>query len=185
MPIPRDNIPTILVAFGATGDLMRRKVIPALYHLHQHDQLPDKFRVIGFSRREYTDKMFHTFITEVLATRYGTSISKKSLASFLRRFHFQRGDFDEAERYASLKETFDELDKTWGVCSNKLFYFSVAPEFYETIFKHLSKSRLSEPCDPGGGWTRVMVEKPFGVDTKTARKLEGLLGRYFEEEQIY
>src|SRR3989344_9616330 len=106
MPIPRDNIPTILVAFGATGDLMRRKVIPALFHLHQHDQLPDKFRVIGFSRRDYTDEVFRSFIKDVLIVHYGKKVTQKSLVPFVKLFHFQRGDFDEAESYSTLKKTF-------------------------------------------------------------------------------
>ena len=115
----------------------------------------------------------------------GKKVSAKTLKPFLELFQFQRGDFDEAESYVSLKKTFDALDSGWGVCANKMFYLSVAPEFYETIFKHLSKSRLSEPCGPNEGWTRVMVEKPFGVDTHTARSLDMLLATYFKEEQIY
>ncbi len=185
MVAPHENIPTILVAFGATGDLMRRKVIPALYYLYEKDELPSMFHVVGFSRRDLTDETFADFIVTTISEHRNKKFTKHELASFLKIFRFQRGDFDESESYAALKSTFDTLDQEWGVCSNKLFYLSVAPEFYETIFKQLSSSRLSEPCGPGGGWMRVMVEKPFGVDTDTARELDLLLAQYFSEDQIY
>lgn len=182
---PSDNVPTILAAFGATGDLMRRKVIPALYHLFEKNELPSLFRIVGFSRRDLTDETFRDFITATIEEHRHKKFAVSELASFLDIFRFQRGDFDEAASYVALKSTFDKLDAEWGLCSNKLFYLSVAPEFYETIFKQLSLSRLSEACAQGGGWTRVMVEKPFGVDTDTARTLDLLLAQYFEENQIY
>ncbi|MCE9541643.1 glucose-6-phosphate dehydrogenase, partial [Candidatus Kaiserbacteria bacterium] len=185
MVLPANNIPTILAAFGATGDLMRRKVIPALYYLYEKKELPQMFRVVGFSRRDLTDETFREFVAEIVLGHTGKKISKKELADFLAIFQFERGDFDEADSYAALKKKFDVLDGEWGVCANKLFYLSVAPEFYEVIFKHLAESRLSEPCGPDEGWTRVMVEKPFGVDTETAKRLDMLLGSYFKEEQIY
>jgi glucose-6-phosphate 1-dehydrogenase len=182
---PTGNIPTILAAFGATGDLMRRKVIPALYYLYEKKELPTMFRVVGFSRRDLTDESFRAFVVTTIEDHRGTKIPHAELAGFLDVFRFQRGDFDEADSYVGLKKTFDALDTEWGVCSNKLFYLSIAPEFYETVFKQLSSSKLSEPCAPGGGWSRVMVEKPFGVDTATARALDTLLAQYFEESQIY
>ncbi len=185
MVAPSENTPTILAAFGATGDLMRRKVIPALYYLYEKRELPTMFRVIGFSRRGLDDKTFADFVVETIGEHRKKSFSKKDLAEFLEVFRFQRGDFDESESYVALKKTFDQLDAEWGVCSNKLFYLSVAPEYYETIFKQLSTSDLSAPCDHGSGWMRVMVEKPFGVDTNTAHELDLLLAEYFEESQIY
>ncbi len=185
MVAPFDNVPTILAAFGATGDLMRRKVIPALYHLFEKQALPTMFCVVGFSRRDLTDETFGDFVVATISEHWNREFSKHELADFLRLFRFQRGDFNESESYGALKQTFDTLDKEWGVCSNKLFYLSIAPEFYETVFRQIAIARLSEPCAPGGGWMRVMVEKPFGVDTTTARELDQLLGQYFEEQQIY
>jgi len=185
MRAPKNNIPTILAAFGATGDLMRKKVIPSLFHLHEKKELPEMFRVVGFSRRDLTEESFHAFIADVLKAHRGADIATETLQPFLNLFKFQRGDFDEAPSYDELKGKFDALDTEWGVCANKLFYLSVAPEFYETIFGHLSRSKLAEPCAPGEGWTRVMIEKPFGLDSKTASQLDGLLSKYFNEDQIY
>ena len=184
MPIFK-NIPTILIAFGATGDLMRKKVVPALYYLHKKGELPDLFRVVGFSRREMDDGQFRAYVREMIETHAGSAIADASLDSFIEMFHFQRGDFDEVQAYENLKELIIQLESTWGVCTNKLFYLSVAPEFYEGIFKHLKSSGLSEGCSPEEGWMRVIVEKPFGTDLDTAKKLDNLLGEIFKEEQIY
>ena len=123
------NIPTIFVAFGATGDLMRRKVIPAVFHLHKRGGLPTMFRVIGFSRRDWSDAEFQAFIKEVIEKHQGSNVPPETLDPFLRLFRFQRGHFEESQSYVELKKTFDACDKEWGVCSNKLFYFSVSPKY--------------------------------------------------------
>ncbi|TSC86548.1 MAG: glucose-6-phosphate 1-dehydrogenase [Parcubacteria group bacterium Gr01-1014_8] len=184
-PAPETNIPTILVALGGTGDLMRRKVIPAFFYLYKQGALPDKFRLVGFSRRDMTDEQFREYVKEVIVAHAGELIFPEMIDSFLKLFKFQKGEFSDKKSYRDLKKTIDECDKEWGVCSNKLFYLAVAPEFYETIFKNLSDSKLSEPCDEDGGWTRLIIEKPFGVDLKTAKSIERLLTKLFLPEQIY
>ncbi len=185
MVAPISNIPTIFVAFGATGDLMRRKVLPALYYSYKHGELPEMFRVVGFSRREWSNEEFRTFVREVLEEHAGAKISDEFLLPFLAVFQFQRGTFEDVGSYTELKKTFDACDAAWGVCANKLFYLSVAPEFYETILKELARSRLSESCASGQAWTHVIVEKPFGMDSQTARQIDELLGKLFKEGQIY
>lgn len=196
MPAPRNpirdlrsngagNIPTIFAAFGATGDLMRRKVIPAIFHLHKAGELPDMFRVVGFSRRDWSDVDFRSFIKEVIETHEDKEISADVLRSFLERFTFQQGTFEDAKCYDELKQTFNAFDRKWGVCANKLFYLSVAPEHYDGILNQLSRSGLVEPCAPEEGWTHLIVEKPFGMDSKTARRIDALLGKLFDEEQVY
>ena len=185
MVAPSSNIPTNFVAFGATGDLMKKKVIPSLYYLHTRGQLPKRFRVIGFSRRDWSDEKFREYIREVIEEHTRVSIPDEDIQTFLRFFHFQKGTFEDAESYRSLKKFFDTADKKWGVCSSKLYYLAVAPEYYEGILKHLSDSGLTEPCDSEEGWTRVIVEKPFGIDLETAKEIDELLGKLFKEEQIY
>ncbi|QQG37700.1 MAG: glucose-6-phosphate dehydrogenase [Candidatus Kaiserbacteria bacterium] len=183
MVAPQQNIPTVFAAFGATGDLMRRKVIPAIFHLYTKGELPSRFRVIGFSRREWSDEQFQGFIKEVIEEHQKGPVA--GLEPFLEVFRFQRGYFEEPRSYEELKAAFDACDREWGVCSNKLFYFSVAPEFYEGILRDISKHGLTEPCAPGEGWTHVIVEKPFGMDSNTAKAIDKLLGQLFEEDQIY
>ncbi len=185
MIAPARNIPTIFVAFGATGDLMRRKVLPALFYAYKHNELPQMFRVIGFSRREWSDLEFRVYVREVLEEHAGEKIAEDKIGPFLSVFEFQRGTFEDKESYMQLKKTFDQRDAEWGVCSNKLFYLSVAPDFYETILQELAHSGLTGVCAPGEGWTHVIVEKPFGVDLNTAKQIDELLGKLFEEDQIY
>ena len=185
MAAPESNIPTIFAAYGATGDLMRRKVLPALFYLHQHGELPAMFRVVGFSRRDWSDDEFQGYVRGVLEEHAGKSMRDADVEPFLALFKFQQGTFDDAASYQALKKTFDECDTEWGVCSNKLFYLSVAPEYYNSILHHLSASGLTDPCDPEEGWTRLIVEKPFGMDSGTAKKIDELLGKLFKEEQIY
>ena len=185
MAAPENNIPTIFAAFGATGDLMRRKVLPALFYSFRQQELPKLFRVVGFSRRDWSDTDFQDYVRGVLEEHAGRKFGDDEVEPFLVLFKFQKGTFDNAQSYEELKATFDDCDSEWGVCANKLFYLSVAPEYYDTILKQLSASHLTDPCDPDEGWTRVIVEKPFGADLKTAKETDELLGRLFKEEQIY
>src|SRR3989344_3963285 len=183
--VPEANIPTNFVAFGATGDLMRRKVIPSLYYLHTRGSLPDRFRVVGFSRRDWSHDEFRRYIREVVEEHTGVPLPDAVVHPFLEFFFFQKGTFEDAESYRALKTFFDQSDKEWGVCSSRLFYLAVAPEFYEGILKNLSDSGLTDPCAPEEGWTRVIVEKPFGIDSDTAKTIDELLDKLFKEEQIY
>ncbi|MBI4088341.1 glucose-6-phosphate dehydrogenase [Candidatus Kaiserbacteria bacterium] len=185
MAAPEKDIPTIFVAFGATGDLMRRKVLPALYYSYKHGELPAMFTVIGFSRREWSDDEFRTYVRGVLEEHADTSMRDDELEPFLKLFKFQKGTFENPKSYEELKKTFDACDAAWKVCSNKLFYLSAAPEYYDVILNELHSSGLTDPCDPEEGWTRVIVEKPFGMDSTTAKKLDELLGKLFKERQIY
>ena len=87
--------------------------------------------------------------------------------------------------YEALKTTLKNIDDRWGVCTNKLFYLSVPPQFYDVILENLHASGLTEPCGPEEGWTRVIIEKPFGNDEKTGKALDARLGKLFKEEQIF
>lgn len=182
------NIPTILVIFGATGDLVARKIIPALFHLFVKDRLPTKFRVLGVARREFSDHDFQRRVIELTENhikKCGRCPGKSRLKEFAALFSYRSGLFEKLADYKSLAKTLKQIDGAWGVCTNKLFYLAVPPQLYETIFKNLAASGLTEPCSPEEGWTRVIVEKPFGKDLKTAQKLDALLGRLFREVQIY
>jgi glucose-6-phosphate 1-dehydrogenase len=171
MPTPPEHVPTVFVAFGASGDLMRLKVIPALFHLYRKQRLPRDFRVIGFSRREWRDEDFHDHDSLV--------------DDFVALFSFQRGDFDESESYTALKQSIKALDRAWGTRSNKLFYLAVAPEFYTTVASQIAQSALHTGGAPDSGWSRIVVEKPFGTNEHSARAIDEYLAQHFQEEQIY
>jgi len=178
--------PTILVVFGATGDLMDKKIAPSLYYLHKNRKLPSKFKVLGFSRSGYGDKEFKKFIFDILKKNelVKKSGKEKEMEKFLELFHFQKGKFGERKDYLSLAAHMQQIDDQWGVCSNKLFYLAVPPGSMKDIVVNLEKTGLSEPCGGPKGWSRVIVEKPFGRDSKTAQNLEKLLSS-FKQEQIY
>lgn len=176
------NTPTILIVLGATGDLMQRKIVPALHHLHQEGKLPNLFQVVGFARRPLSDDEFRTQISQALAEHKAIESTDEQ---FLNRFRYHQGDFTTPDGYNKLAELLGRIDGSWQACANKLFYLAVPPDLYQTIFENLSSSGLTEPCSNEEGWTRVIVEKPFGQNLQSARDLDEHLNQLFKEEQIY
>jgi glucose-6-phosphate 1-dehydrogenase len=182
----KNSLPTILIILGATGDLMTKKIVPALFHLHLEKNLPKLFQVVGYSHRGLTTETFRTHLRGILEKdQQYQNASSTDVQQFLQRFVFQQGDFDKKEDYLALAKLLGATDNDWKACSNKLFYLAVPPSFLKTIVGHLAASELTKPCSPEEGWTRVLVEKPFGRDLATAEKLDELLGKLFKEEQIY
>jgi len=179
----KPNVPTVLVVFGATGDLMAKKIGPALAFLNAEGVLPAQLQIIGVARRPLTDAEFRDHVQKKSAAYLPKD--EAAATEFLARFHYQQGQFGEAELYQSLAERLGRIDDEWRACSNKLFYLAVPPELNETILKLLAAEHLTEPCSDETGWTRVIVEKPFGKDLKSAEALDMLLGQLFTEEQIY
>ena len=176
-------MPTVFVILGATGDLMRQKLIPALFHLYYEGHLPKFFQVVGFARDELSKEEFQRMVQEM--TQAKVQASPEEIDVFSKFFVYQQGTFEEKEGYKKLAEFLGMRDDEWKVCSNKLFYLAVPPEHYKTIFQNLHATGLTKPCSPEEGWTRVIVEKPFGKDLKTAQELDRMLGKLFREEQIY
>ena len=173
-----------MVIFGVTGDLSQRKLLPALLDLYMKGMLPDPFRIVGFSRGPHTNETFRAFIKSAIEKKaHGHPLAR--VKAFLTNASYQQGFFEEANAYRNLATFLATLDEDFHICSNKLFYLAVPPSLYETIFKHLASSGLTIPCGPGEGWTRVLVEKPFGKDLNTATGLDNLLGTLFQEEQIF
>ena len=179
----QESLPTIFVILGATGDLMRQKLIPALFHLYKEKKLPKLFQVVGFSRDSLSKEEFQHMVQEMVKAKVRSGAKER--AAFSKFFVYEQGTFEKKEGYAKLAEFLGYKDSNWMVCSNKLFYLAVPPQHYKTIFEHLHASGLTKPCSPEEGWTRVIVEKPFGKDLRTAQELDRLLGKLFREEQIY
>jgi len=178
------NTPTILVVFGATGDLMARKVVPSLFHLLGKGLLPDHFRVVGFSRRDWHDRDLREHIRGIMGELYPEA-PHADVTAYLHLYEYAKGTFEQDEAYEHLAEQLKRIDHEWGVCANKLFYLAVPPKFYRAIFERLASSGLTEACSDLEGWTRVLVEKPFGKDVVTSNDLDELLGTLFSEEQVY
>lgn len=177
--------PTNLVLFGITGDLANKKIIPALFNLYKADLLPQLFTVIGFARRDLSETDVNNLVKESLSKYLVEDEDQKRLDEFLNLFKYHQGNFTKQGDFEKLGKELGLIDKKWETCSNKLFYLSVPPNFYETILKNLAETGLTEECSDETGWTRVIVEKPFGKDFDTAQELETLLENLFKEEQIY
>lgn len=173
---------TILVVFGATGDLMARKIVPSLLHLDRQGLLHPRLRVIGFSRRPWSDADFRDRVRATLTERYQ---DPGPLEAFLERFTYRRGNFEDADAYHALAADIGGIASDWGGCVDKLFYLAVPPDNYETILGNLSASGLTSVCNAETGYTRVLIEKPFGHDVASSKALDELLASLFTEEQIY
>lgn len=178
------NVPTVFVLFGGTGDLARKKLIPSLFDLYQAGHLPQPFRAVGFSRKARSHEAYREFVKDSIGTRANTR-NQADVRAFARLFSYQQGNLDDLESYATLKTYLERIDQEIGQCANKLLYVAVPPVLYEVIFDNLKRSGLSVSCGGGVGWTRVLVEKPFGRDLNTAQKLEEKLCATFTEPQIF
>ncbi len=176
--------PTVFVIFGITGDLAARKLIPALLSLYSKKMLPSRFAVIGFSRRGFSREEFRDLVRSRMNVKPG-QFHEEDIKHFLDHMSYEQGLFHDRAGYIRLSERIADIDRRWGQCSNKLFHLSVPPSLYEGILTNLSESGLTEPCTDATGWTRVLIEKPFGRDLGTAQALDKLLGKLFKEEQIF
>lgn len=176
--------PTTLIIFGATGDLAERKLIPALFDLYLKKLLPKRFNVVGVSRKEKSDNEFREFAVGSIKNKK-SRYSKRALEEFLKILTYQQGDILSADFYKNLSKVLAEKDKTFGQCSNKLFYLAVPPSLYDSIFQNLADSGLSVAYSGESGWSRILVEKPFGNNLETAQKLDRKLGFLFNENQIF
>ncbi len=183
------TIPTTFVIFGATGDLFRQKLSLALLNLFSGGALPEFFRVVAFSRRPWKDEEFRNFVRETLAGKIA-HVPSDIFEQFLKNILYVEGDLGNLESYQKLVELLGRLDGEIGVCMNKLFYLATPPAHYEMILESISTSGLAIPCAPtkkGGetGWTRILIEKPFGSDLENAQALDKKLATLFSESQIF
>lgn len=171
--------PTTIVIFGASGDLTRRKLIPALFNSFAKGRLPDSFYIVGFARRPWDDAQFRNLLMEGMQKYAPDHYDLEQWQAFQSRIFYVKGDLDTAEDYALLK---NELAKLEGGPSNRLYYMATAPGFFVPIVNHLGRQQMVQESD---GWRRTVVEKPFGRDLASARALNEAIHRVFAEHQIY
>jgi glucose-6-phosphate 1-dehydrogenase/6-phosphogluconate dehydrogenase (decarboxylating) len=175
---------TILVVLGATGDLVKKKIIPSVCHLHTNGRLSERFRAVGVARRGLSDIDFQSSVRAGLKERLPNT-EKKTVDEVSSLFTYHQGEFGDPDAFRRLKTRLEKIDNEWGVCANKLFYLAVPPDHFGTIFKNMSAAGLHIPCGGKAGWTRLLIEKPFGISGVSAEKLFSLTGKYFKEEQLY
>ena len=175
--------PSILVIFGASGDLTRRKLLPALYNLLESSLLPANFAVVGVARPSIPEDEYRRQMQERVRDAEGEPIDPALWARVGNRLHYISGEFDDAELYVRLRQTLGELDRRYGTPGNYLFYLAVPPALFGTVALHLASAELTR--EHSGTWRRVVVEKPFGHDLASARALNAELSTGLAETQIY
>src|SRR3989441_8068109 len=177
--------PCAIILFGASGDLARRKVVPALYDSAAHDGLAERYASVGFARTPMTEDAFRT----------GAGVAARSISevgpiddakwsAFAKCLAYVAGGYDEADAYKKLAARLDELDRAQSLHGNRLFYLATPPEVYPHIVEQLGRAGLARPRSPNS-WVRIVIEKPFGRDLASARKLNQQVLEVFEESQVY
>ena len=175
--------PCVLVVFGASGDLTKRKLLPALYNLAAENLLPTEFAVVGFARRPYSHEDFRKYSADDLNEYTSSGVDPKVRDWLTERLYFQGGNFDDAASFGALKDLLEKIDKEHGTGGNYLFYMATAPEFFGEVARALQASKLTEETD--GRWRRAVFEKPFGRDLNSAKDLNSELLQLLKEKQIY
>lgn len=176
--------PCVMVIFGASGDLTKRKLIPALYNLAKSNLLSRQFAVIGIARSEMSHEEFRTKITADIK-EYATSEVDDDLWDWVqRRLYYMSGGFTDDETYQKLKALLEQVDKEHGAHNNYFYYLATAPNFFGEVVKRLGTAGLANE-EEGKGWRRVIIEKPFGHDLESAKALNVELKQVLHEKQIY
>lgn len=173
-----NETPTTIVIFGASGDLTRRKLIPALYALYEQGRLP-LVQVIGFARRPYSDDDFRDLVRDGVQEAHGDDFDDARWDNFKSLLHYFRGDLDTPADFGRLKDSLEEMEDG---PANRLYYLAVAPEHYAPVVSSLNEFGMSAE---NGGWRRIVIEKPYGVDLASADALDKVVHQSFKEQQVY
>jgi glucose-6-phosphate 1-dehydrogenase len=173
--------PTVLVIFGAGGDLAWRKLIPAVYNLHEDGWLDERFAVVGVDLKPMDDAGYRTHLRKGVEMAARKPVTDQSWAEFSTHLHYITGDFGQAATYAAISERFAQRNKEWGVSAQHILYLAIPPGLIGVVADQVDKAKLAVDRDR----FRVVVEKPFGRDLKSAKDLNKTLTRVFEESQVY
>ena len=177
--------PSVLVLFGATGDLAHRKVIPALYQLWRTNLLPHEFLLLAVGRREYTDESFRADVRASLEKHARVKpLDEEAWDDFAGRVCYQRLDFSDGTGFDGLAERLEAIDKERGTRGNRLYYLATQPSAFGEIVAQLGRVGLDHERHDGG-WRRIVIEKPFGHDLESGIRLNREVGKVFRERQVY
>lgn len=166
-----------IIIFGATGDLTRRYLVPGLFRLYNKKSLPKKFSIIGFARREKTDENFRKELYEFAIKNRGLKIPRQKWEEFAKNIHYHKSDFYDDNGYKALGKKLKAL----GVCET-IFYLATLPAHFIAVTKMIGKHKLHRACD---GFSRLLVEKPFGEGLSSAKKLNKEIKKVFMEDEIF
>ncbi|MCZ7567836.1 MAG: glucose-6-phosphate dehydrogenase [Ardenticatenaceae bacterium] len=183
--LQRTPEPATIVIFGGTGDLTERKLMPALYTLFAEHLLPPRFTILGTARRLFSDETYRNFLEEAVRAHARIQVVDAVWQSFARNIFYEQGDFSEKAEYSELARRLWALDAERGTQGNRLFYLATPPRFFTFIIERLARVSLAAEGDDKPGWARVIIEKPFGRDLESARRLNAGLTQVLKEDQIY
>lgn len=175
--------PCCIVVFGASGDLTKRKLMPALYNLKALKLLPENFALIGVAVTESNDDQYREKITSDIKQFATRDVDNAEWDDFSKRSYYLSGDFNSPDTFKNLSLKIAEIQKQWNLPGNILFYLAVAPTFFGKVVEQLSLVGLTTECD--NAWKRIIIEKPFGHDLASARALNASLSERVKESQIY
>src|ERR1700685_4657703 len=180
--------PSALIIFGVTGDLARKKLMPAVYDLANRGLLPPGFSLVGFARRDWENEDFAQVAYEAVELHSRTSVRDTVWQQVCEGVRFVAGEFGDDDGFDQLAKTVADLDAQRGTGGNCAFYLSVPPKAFPLVIQQLKRSGLSEPGGTSAGprpWRRVVIEKPFGHDLKSARELNAMVDAVFPAQSVF
>ncbi|KHL11287.1 UNVERIFIED_CONTAM: glucose-6-phosphate dehydrogenase [Mumia flava] len=181
--LPRIAGPSCVIIFGVTGDLSRKKLMPAIYDLANRGLLPPGFSLVGFARREWEDQDFAQVVEDSVRKHARTEFREEVWKQLAEGFRFVPGSFDDDEAFEQLVQVVTDLDRERGTGGNYAFYLSIPPSFFSTVVDQIKRHGLAQ--SEGGSWRRVVVEKPFGHDLESARELDAVVSDVFPPESVF
>jgi glucose-6-phosphate 1-dehydrogenase len=181
--LPRIAGPCGVVIFGVTGDLSRKKLMPAIYDLANRGLLPPGFSLVGFARRDWADQDFAQIVHDAIKAYARTPFREEVWQQLAKGFRFVPGDFSDDVAFDQLRDTIEELDRERGTAGNHAFYLSIPPRFFPDVIGQLKEHGLAE--NHPGTWRRVVVEKPFGHDLRSAQELNSIVSEVFPPESVF
>lgn len=178
--------PSALVIFGVTGDLSRKKLMPAVYDLANRGLLPPGFALVGFARRDWEDQDFAQVVYDAVKKHARTEFREETWQQLLQGIRFVQGTFDDPEAFRRLRDTVERLDVERGTMGNHAYYLSIPPKAFAEVARQLRESGLVGPdSDDPSHWRRVVIEKPFGHDLESARSLNEVIEQTFPADSIF
>jgi glucose-6-phosphate 1-dehydrogenase len=181
--LPRVAGPCGVVLFGVTGDLSRKKVMPAIYDLANRGLLPPGFALVGFARRDWADQDFAQIVHDSVREHSRTPFREETWKQLSEGIRFVSGDLGDEQSYLELKRVVADLDAKRGTNGNHAFYLSIPPGLFPVVLQHLKTSGLAETAP--GAWRRVVIEKPFGHDLRSAEDLNRIVGEVFPSGSVF
>ncbi|MGW4641988.1 glucose-6-phosphate dehydrogenase [Sphaerisporangium sp. NPDC004334] len=181
--LPKVAGPCVLVLFGVTGDLARRKLLPAIYDLGNRGLLPPGFSLVGFARRDWAHQDFAQITHDAVKENARTPFREEVWKQICEGLHFVPGSFDDDGAFDALAMALKEIDETRGTGGNYAFYLSVPPKAFPVVVEQLKRTGLAKP--PEGSWRRIVIEKPFGHDLQSARELNAIVDSAFKPDSVF